>query len=145
MSGGVGSSRDNTSSESSLSAGVRIYEFNQTKFTPVFEQIGVPQWRVSHLSDIPYLLNEDVAAGADNWGAQKELSRRFAGSVAAFAWTGDVNVASGGEGYDGWPPAYGDLDRARRSRGRRLWRGVRLSILSMKNLGFEQLYPRMIS
>ena len=81
---------------------------NQTKFAPVFERIGVPEWRISHLSDIPYILNENVAAGADNSEPQQELSELLSGSVAAFAWTGDPSVRDekGKKGISRWPEAY---------------------------------------
>ena len=72
--------------------------------------MGVPQWRVCHLSDIPYLLNEDVAAGGDNSGPQKTLSTLLSGSVAAFAYTGDPNVASG-QHFQNWPIAYPDQSK----------------------------------
>ena len=69
--------------------------------------MGVPQWRVSHLSDIPYIFNEDVAAGGDNSAAQQELSVLLSGSAAAFAHTGDPTVSPGRSLKD-WPTAYQD-------------------------------------
>ena len=83
---------------------------NQTKFGPIFQYIGVPQWRVSHLSDIPYMLNEDVAAGGDNSPAQQELSSLLSGSAAAFAYTGDPTI-SRGRNFKDWPLAYQDRSR----------------------------------
>lgn len=35
---------------------LRIYEHNATRFTPSFEMMGVPMWRVAHLSDIPWAI-----------------------------------------------------------------------------------------
>ena len=69
--------------------------------------MGVPQWRVSHLSEIPYILNEDVAAGGDNSAAQRALSALLSGSAAAFAHTEDPTV-SRGKTFKNWPPAYPD-------------------------------------
>lgn len=88
---------------------VRVYEMNQTKFGPVYAAMGVPEWRVAHLSDIPYLMNEDVTAGGDNGPAQQELSAQLSGSVAAFAWTGDptaATAANGAKALKNWPVAF---------------------------------------
>ena len=89
---------------------VRLYEMNQTKFAPIYAYMGVPEWRVAHLSDIPYVMNEDVAAGGDNSPAQRELSAQLSGSVASFAWTGDPTAGAGAKGAKGlkdWPIAFG--------------------------------------
>ena len=86
-------------------ADVRIYDMNQTRFAPVFQQIGVPQWRVSHLSDIPYLMNENVTFGGDNDWPQEALSALMSGSAAAFAHTGDP-TSSRGQVLGFWPTAY---------------------------------------
>lgn len=86
---------------------VRLYEFNTTRFGPVYEAIGVPFWRAAHLSDIPYVLNNDaVAGGADNSAPQRALSRRMSGSIAAFAHTGEPTASEGGDVLGDWPPAY---------------------------------------
>lgn len=87
------------------SSDVRLYEMNQTKFGPIFQYMGVPQWRASHLSDIPYMLNLDVAAGRDNTPEQQELSALLSGSAAAFAHTGDP-TSSGGSVLQNWPLAF---------------------------------------
>lgn len=87
------------------SPNVRLYEMNQTKFGPVFEYMGIPHWRVSHLSDIPYVLNGDIACGGDNSAAQQDLSALLSGSVAAFAHTGDPTVSKG-KVLSNWPVAY---------------------------------------
>ena len=89
-------------------AEVRLYEMNQTRFGPVFDALGIGFWRVSHLSDIPYILNGDVAGGGDNGPQQRRLARRLAGSAAAFAYSGDPSRAGSGgaEVLRGWPPAY---------------------------------------
>ena len=85
----------------------RLYEMNQTKFGPIFQYMGIPQWRVSHLSDIPYLMNEDVAAGGDNSASQQQLSSLFSGSIAAFAHSGDPAISQG-RTFKDWPFAYQD-------------------------------------
>lgn len=72
--------------------------------------MGIPQWRVSHLSDVPYIFNEDVAAGGDNSPAQQDLSALLSGSAAAFAHTGDPTV-SRGRSFKNWPIAYSDQSR----------------------------------
>lgn len=90
---------------------VRVYEMNQTKFGPAYASMGVPEWRVAHLSDIPYLMNEDVAAGGDNSPAQQDLSAQLSGSVAAFAWTGDptaVAATKRAKALKDWPVAFGN-------------------------------------
>ena len=86
---------------------IRLYDINQTKFGPIFQYMGVPQWRVSHLSDIPYLMNEDVAAGGDNSPYQQDLSALLSGSVVAFAYSGDPTI-SRGRTFKDWPVAYSD-------------------------------------
>lgn len=86
---------------------IRLYEMNQTKFGPIFQYMGVPQWRVSHLSDIPYFMNEDVDAGGDNSAAQKDLSAYLSASAAAFAYSGDPTT-SRGRTFKDWPVAYQD-------------------------------------
>lgn len=86
---------------------IRLYDMNQTKFGPILQYMGVPQWRVSHLSDIPYLMNEDVAAGGDNSPGQQDLSVLLSGSVAAFAYSGDPTI-SRGRTFKDWPVAYSD-------------------------------------
>lgn len=91
---------------------VRLYDMNQTKFGPIFHEMGVPQWRVSHLSDIPYFMNENVTFGADNSPAQIKLSGLVSGSAAAFAHTGDPTYSSG-QALSYWPGAYeGQNDQA---------------------------------
>ena len=91
----------------SSSQDIRLYEMNQTKFGPIYAYMGVPEWRVAHLSDIPYVMNENVAAGGDNSPAQQELSAQMTSSVAAFAWTGDPTAKNGAKGFKDWPVAFG--------------------------------------
>lgn len=84
---------------------IYLFEMNQTKFGPIFQYMSVPQWHVSHLSNIPYLMNEDVIAGGDNSAAQRDLSMLLSGSVAAFAHSGDPAV-SRARTFKDWPTAY---------------------------------------
>ena len=96
-------------------ANVRLYVMNQTKFAPIFQSMGVPHWHISHLSDIPYLMNEDVAAGGDNSAGQQELSALLSGSIAAFAKTGNPTISNGPVFRD-WKIAYRDqIDQTLRS------------------------------
>jgi carboxylesterase type B len=92
------------------SKNVRLYDMDQTKFGPIFKYMGVPQWRVSHLSDLPYFFNEDVAAGGDNSPHQRALSALLSGSSAAFAHTGNPTISRGKTLRD-WPIAYPDQSR----------------------------------
>ncbi|KAL9069593.1 MAG: hypothetical protein Q9157_006105 [Trypethelium eluteriae] len=87
------------------SPNVRLYEMNQTKFGPIFQYMGVPHWRAAHLSDIPYMLNGEVAAGGDNGPEQQELSALLSGSAAAFAHTGNPANSSHHVLQD-WPFAF---------------------------------------
>lgn len=83
---------------------MHLSEHNATRFTPVFEGMGVPMWRVSHLSDIPYVLNiQHLSGGADNSKAQLQLAARLSRDIIRFATSGDPNE----EGDDqSWPPAF---------------------------------------
>ena len=93
---------------------VRLYEMNQTKFGPIYAYMGVPEWRVAHLSDIPYVMNENVAAGGDNSPAQQQLSAQVSGSFAAFAWTGNPTAgrwAKGAKAFKDWPVAFGKREQ----------------------------------
>ncbi|KAJ5706967.1 alpha/beta-hydrolase [Penicillium malachiteum] len=82
---------------------VWLYEHNATRYTPVFEVMGVKMWGVAHLSDIPYVFNsKEVNAGADNSIAQLELARRVSRSVIAFAYTGNPEDS----GSNSWPVAF---------------------------------------
>ncbi|KAI1443637.1 alpha/beta-hydrolase [Annulohypoxylon stygium] len=88
---------------------MRLYEFNATRYTPVFEYMGVPFWRVAHLSDIPYVLNhQGLGAGADNSAAQLELSKVVSRSIAKFVTSG---IANGSDGGAEWPSAFGGVTK----------------------------------
>jgi hypothetical protein len=89
---------------------VRLYEHNATRFTPVYEKMGVPMWRVAHLSDIPYVLNvQNLQGGADNSAAQLELSKTVSRSIAKFVNTG--NPEGEGSGVEDWPSAFYDATK----------------------------------
>ena len=95
----------------SSSKAIYLFEMNQTKFTPVLKQIGVPFWKVVHLSEVSFILNSDVNPGGDNSEKQKSLSKQLSSSVIAFAWTGNPNVLETAgskikEGFSDWPTAF---------------------------------------
>lgn len=83
------------------SSNIRFYEMNQTRFEPIWKMMGVPHWRVAHLSDIPYILNGDVEAGGDNSPKQRQLAALLSGSAAAFANSADPNKI-----LQEWPTMY---------------------------------------
>jgi carboxylesterase type B len=83
---------------------VRLYEFNETRYAPVFDSMGVSMWGVAHLSDIPYLFyNDHLGGGADNSDTQLALARDFSRTIIQF-----VHGTSGGVGdrLQSWPPAF---------------------------------------
>ena len=84
---------------------------NQTKFEPIFKYMGVQWWRVSHLSDTSYMLNNDAQAGGNNSEAQKQLSALLDGSAAAFAHTSDPTKSDRPVLRD-WPTAYGSHNKS---------------------------------
>jgi carboxylesterase type B len=87
-----------------------LYEHNSTRFTPVFEMIGVPMWRVSHLSDIPYALNnQQLSGGADNSAAQVVLSKLFSQRIVKFITSGAPD--QDGNDRDAWPTAFAGATR----------------------------------
>nr|POF19997.1 secreted lipase [Quercus suber] len=81
---------------------VRLYEHNATRYTPAFEMMGVPMWRVAHLSDIPYILNNQGIM--DTSASQLELSKLMSRSMASFINTGDPQDVAGAIGP--WPAAF---------------------------------------
>ncbi|KAL5339716.1 Alpha/Beta hydrolase protein [Aspergillus crustosus] len=88
------------------SSQVRLYEFNETRYTPVFKNMGVPMWRVAHLSDIPYFFNNDhLGGGADNSEAHLALGRQFSSDIIRFVYGGDVSQGPE-RGIEMWPPAF---------------------------------------
>ncbi|KAJ3571338.1 hypothetical protein NPX13_g5415 [Xylaria arbuscula] len=80
---------------------VALYVHNSTRYTPVFESMGVPMWRVSHLSDIPYVLNtKHLGGGADNSLPHLELAKRMSRSIVSFVAsdpTGRQSAVQGSE------------------------------------------------
>ncbi|KAL9059569.1 MAG: hypothetical protein Q9162_001074 [Coniocarpon cinnabarinum] len=87
---------------------IRLFEHNDTRFTAVFEKMGVPMWRVSHLSDIPYVFNELLEGGADNSPSHMELARLMTSTMVKFA-NSDTPVGSR-SGVEDWPLAYGNAN-----------------------------------
>ena len=84
---------------------VRLYEFNQTRYSPVWEVMGVPFWGVGHLSDIPYALNvRELPGGFDSSPAQLELSTQTASKIIAFMNEKGANAAN--PALEDWLPAY---------------------------------------
>lgn len=80
---------------------VRLYEHNSTRFTPAYKAMGVPMWRVAHLSDIPYVLNvQRLVGGADNSAEQLELSKAVSRRTIGF-----VNSRED----EAWPVAFADV------------------------------------
>lgn len=79
---------------------VRLYEHNATRHGPPFDTMGVPFWRVAHLSDIPYVLNvQKMGGGADNSPGQLMLAKEMSRSIARF-------VSSGLSDEVEWPAAF---------------------------------------
>ena len=93
------------------SSKVRLYEHNATRYAPAFAMMGVPMWRVAHLSDIPYVLNaQRLGGGADNSAAQLGLSKTMSRTLARFVARGtpvdESEEADDGTAGASWPPAY---------------------------------------
>ncbi|OGM50678.1 hypothetical protein ABOM_000454 [Aspergillus bombycis] len=87
---------------------VRLYEHNSTRFTPAFEMMGVPMWRVAHLSDIPYVLNvQHLDGGVDNSAAELALARTMSTSITKFVNSG--NPQGHISGVETWPAAFVDV------------------------------------
>ncbi|KAH8779952.1 Alpha/Beta hydrolase protein [Diaporthe sp. PMI_573] len=64
---------------------VRLYEHNATRFAPSYALMGVPMWKVAHLSDIPYVLNsQSLGGGADNSADQLALSATISKRIVKF-------------------------------------------------------------
>ncbi|KAJ4423946.1 hypothetical protein N0V82_001374 [Gnomoniopsis sp. IMI 355080] len=96
------SSSSSSSSGSSGTAEVRLYEHNATRFTAAYEAMGVPMWRVAHLSDIPYVLNAQQLAGmgTDNSAAQRALAASVSRTITGFVTAGVPADGGGGGGDD---------------------------------------------
>lgn len=85
---------------------IRLYEHNATRFAPPYAMMGVPMWKVAHLSDIPYVLNsQNLGGGADNSADQLALSaavsRRIVRFVTSAAPDEDWSPAFAGVAEDG--------------------------------------------
>ncbi|PYH76381.1 carboxylesterase [Aspergillus uvarum CBS 121591] len=82
-----------------------LYEHNATRFAPVFEAMGVPMWRVAHLSDIPYVFNNlHLEGGADNSLQQLALSETVSKAIIGFVHDG--RPGGEGSGLQEWSSAY---------------------------------------
>lgn len=82
----------------------RLYEHNATRFTPSYEMVGVPMWRVAHLSDIPYVLNNQrLGGGSDNSADQLALSKAISSKIRKF-----VTLAAPDET---WPTAFLEVEK----------------------------------
>ncbi|KAJ5928271.1 lipase [Penicillium verhagenii] len=91
------------SKSSATDSRVWLYEHNATRYSPIFQYMGVPMWGVAHLSDIPYVLNnQGLEAGADNSPDQLELGRALSRRVIDFAYHGRPEQFAA----DSWPPAF---------------------------------------
>ncbi|KAE8154789.1 alpha/beta-hydrolase [Aspergillus avenaceus] len=92
------------------SSQIRLYEHNATRYAPSFGMMGVPMWRVAHLSDIPYVLNvKGLGGGADNSHPQLELSKRVSRTITKFVGTGSPE--GNGSGVESWPAAFHDVGK----------------------------------
>ena len=72
--------------------------------------MGIPHWHVGHLSDIPYMLNVDIAGGGDNNPIQQQLSSLVSGSAVAFAHTGDPTDSKARVLQD-WPRGWSGINK----------------------------------
>ncbi|KAK6208344.1 hypothetical protein LQW54_006968 [Pestalotiopsis sp. IQ-011] len=89
---------------------MRLYEHNMTWFSPVYEHImKVPMWRVSHLSDIPYVLNVQKLAYVDNSRPQLERAKEVSRRIMKFVATGTAD--------EDWPAAFGGVTEAELKKG----------------------------
>lgn len=86
---------------------IRLYEFNSTRFTPVYEMMGVPMWRVAHLSDIPYVLNvQKLGGGCDNSADQLALAKHVSQAIVRFVIHGSPE---GNPRIENWPDAFSGM------------------------------------
>lgn len=78
---------------------IRLYEHNATRFAPSYALMGVPMWRVAHLSDIPYVLNsQSLGGGADNSPDQLALSAAISRRIVRFVTSSEPD--------EEWSPAF---------------------------------------
>lgn len=84
-------------------AEVCLYENNVTRFAAAYEAMGVPMWRVAHLSDIPYVLNAQQLAGmgTDNSAAQRAQAEFVSRKIARFVTSGSPNGDKEAEVWSG--------------------------------------------
>ncbi|KAH8590947.1 Alpha/Beta hydrolase protein [Bisporella sp. PMI_857] len=83
---------------------VRLYEFNQSMFTHMWAEAGMPYIGISHGSDTNYIFNGLFPEG-EVGESDLALSEMFSKSLINFAYTGDPNGS--GKHSQGWPEAVG--------------------------------------
>ena len=82
-----------------------LYSLNSTRLQPVWDNMAQSNYRIAHVSDVPYYFNEAVEA-ADNSDAAMQFSADVSRSFSAFASSGDPST----DAFD-WPVAWtGDGD-----------------------------------
>lgn len=87
---------------------VRLFEHNATRFSPSYEKMGVPMWRVAHLSDIPYVLNSQrLEGGADNSPEHLDLAKNLSRAITHFVDSGSPE--GGSSDGKSWPAAFADV------------------------------------
>ncbi len=97
----------NLTSEISLQSSAQTYLFtlNSTRFQPVWDAIGQPEYQIAHSSDVPYFFDVDIVGG-DNSASALQLSAEVSRSFSAFASSGDPSTPD----FD-WPVAWKGQDR----------------------------------
>ncbi len=78
--------------------GIRIYNLNQTMFTPFLKLSGMPYIGACHGSDMAYILNGVLPDGAIS-KPDKRLSESMAASFINFAYTGDPTNTHDDQGF----------------------------------------------
>jgi hypothetical protein len=84
--------------------GVRLYDFNQTMFTPLYNGAGRPYQGVSHGSDEPYVYNGLFVDG-NITDVDKDLSKAVAGAFIQFAHTGNPSCTKD-DRFKLWPESF---------------------------------------
>lgn len=82
-----------------------LYALNQTAFTPVLEENGIPFFQTPHFSDVPYVFNQISTQFASNQTRPSDikLSSQVSASWASFASHGKPSQARGT--LPGWSDA----------------------------------------
>ena len=74
--------------------------FNSTRLQPVWDAEASSYYRIGHLSDVPYIFNEQVV-GADNSQAALSFSAEVSRGVSQFATSGSPSTST-----FNWPVAW---------------------------------------